>query len=270
MQLQDKVVILTGGGTGIGRAAALLFAERGARVVVCGRRAEMLVETVRLIEERGGHALAVPTNVKNWMRVSRMVSAVLGKFGRVDILVNNAGVAIAKPLVEMREEEWDEMIGTNLKGIFLCCKAVLPSMVEASSGVIVNVSSILGNSGIANFGAYCASKFGVIGLTQALADELGSRGIRIYAVCPGRTSTDMQRQLGGEMIAELSMPPRKVAEKIVGLVSGEVRLPLGGTLVVDEQSWRLGFYEAKHKWLQATRQWLNPFPALRRMKGLMQ
>lgn len=270
MELQNAVVIITGGSTGIGRATALLFAGRGARAVVCGRRPAPLTETVRLIKQKGGDALALPTDVRDWAQVREMVRVVLERFGKVDILVNNAGVAIAKPVVETTEEEWDEMLDTNLKGVFLCCKAVLPSMVEACNGVIVNVSSTLGKTGIANFGAYCASKFGVIGFTQALADELKPRGIRVYAVCPGRTSTDMQRQLGGENIAKLSMPPEKAAEKVMGLVTGEISLPSGSAIVVDEQSVRLALYEAKVKWRQAAKQWLKPIlPILRRIRNLV-
>lgn len=270
MELQDIVVMITGGGTGIGRATALLFAERGARVIVCGRRLEPLTETVRLIEQRGGNALAVPTDVRDEEQVRAMVDMVLKRFGRVDVLVNNAGVAIARPIVETTEEEWDEMLDTNLKGIFLCCKAVLPKMVEACNRIIVNVSSILGKTGMANFGAYSASKFGVIGLTQALADELKPRGIRIYAVCPGSTYTDLHRNIVGEEMAKVAMPPEKIAAKVIGLVTGEILLPSGGAIVVDEQPIRLTPHETRGKWQQVARHWLkSASPMLRKIKGLI-
>lgn len=270
MDLQDAVVIITGGGTGIGRATALLFAERGARVVVCGRRSEPLTKTVRLIEQRGGNALAVLTDVRDWGQVMGMVNTVSGHFGKVDILINNAGVATAKPVVETTGEEWDEMLDTNLKGVFLCCKAVLPSMVEACNGVIVNVSSILGKTGIANMGAYCASKFGIIGLTQALADELKPRGIQVYAVCPGSTYTDLHRRIVGEEIAKVATPPEKIAAKVIGLITGEVRLPSGGAIVVDEQSARLALNEAKGKWQRVAWRWLKPaLPMLRKVRNLV-
>ncbi len=270
MELKGAVVIITGGGTGIGRATALLLAERGARVIVCGRRPGPLAETVRLIEQRAGDALAVPTDVREWAQLREMVNAVLERFGKVDVLVNNAAISIAKPIMDTTMEEWDEMLDTNLKGVFLCCKAVLSSMMEAGNGVIVNISSILGKTGIANMGAYCASKFGVIGLTQALAEELKPRGIRVYAVCPGSTYTDLHRGIVGEEIAKVAMPPEKVAAKIIGLVTGDIRLASGGALVVDEQSVRLAFHEAKGKWRQVARVCLKPaLPILHRMRNLV-
>jgi NAD(P)-dependent dehydrogenase (short-subunit alcohol dehydrogenase family) len=270
MNLKDAVVIVTGGGTGIGRATALLFAEHGARVVVCGRRPEPLTETVRLIKQRGGNALAVLTDVRERGQVMGMVSSALEHFGKVDILINNAGVAILKDIVETTEEEWDNILDTNLKGIFLCCKAVLPNMVEACNGVIVNVSSILGKTGIANMGAYCASKFGIIGITQALADEFKQRGIRIYAVCPGSTYTDLHCRIVGEEVAKMAAPPDQVAAKIIGLITGEVRLPSGGAIEVDEQSARLALNEAKDKWQQVARRWLKPaLPMLRKVRNLI-
>jgi len=270
MQLQDAVVIITGGGTGIGRATALLFAERGAKVVVCGRRPEPLRGTVWLINQRDGDALALPCDVRDLAQVTSMVKVVLQRFGKIDVLMNSAGVAVAKSVVDTTEEEWDEMLDTNLKGVFLCCKAVLPSMVEACNGVIVNVSSTLGKTGIANMGAYCASKFGVIGLTQALAEELKPQGIRVYAVCPGSTYTDLHRGVVGEEMAKLAMPPEKVAARVIGLVTGEISLPSGGAIVVDEQPLRLATHETKGKWRQAARQRLKPvLPILRRVRNLV-
>lgn len=270
MQLKDAVVIVTGGGSGIGKVTALLFAEGGARVIVCGRRPEPLTETVRLIEQRRGNAVAVPIDVTDCTKVASMVHKVLHRFGKVDILINNAGIAIAKPFMETTEREWDEMLDTNLKSIYLCCKAVLPYMVEACSGVIVNVSSVLGKTGIANFGAYCASKFGVIGLTQALADELKPRGIRIYAVCPGSTYTDLHRKIIGEEMAKRGMPPEQVARNIIGLVSGEIQSQSGGSIVVDEQPAYPAPYDTERKWRQVARQRLKPLlPLLHKVKGLI-
>jgi 3-oxoacyl-[acyl-carrier protein] reductase len=218
MELDGAVAIVTGGGSGIGRATALLLARQKANVVVCGRRPARLEETIKVLQATGGRGIALTTDVRDESGVKAMVDAVIARFGRVDVLVNNAGVAVAKPMSETTEEEWNQVIDTNLKGAFLCSKAVLPSMTVAGRGVIVNISSILGRSGLANFSAYCASKFGVIGFSEAMADEYRATGIRVYAVCPGRTSTEMQRQLGGETIARLSMDPAYVAERIVGLV----------------------------------------------------
>lgn len=270
MNLRNAVVIITGGGTGIGRATAILFAEHGAKVVVCGRRLEPIKETVWLINKRGGDAVALPCDVRESADVSLMVETVLQQFNKIDILVNNAGIADAKPIMDTAEEEWDKMLDTNLKGIFLCCKGVLPSMVEASKGLILNVSSILGKKGIANFGAYSASKFGVIGLTQALAAELKPRGIRFYTVCPGATYTDLHSGIVGVEMAKVAMPPEKVAIKIVGLATQEILLPSGESLVVDEQDASLVFSEAQDKWRQVAKKWLKPaLPMLRAIRGLI-
>jgi NAD(P)-dependent dehydrogenase (short-subunit alcohol dehydrogenase family) len=270
MELTDKVAIITGGGTGIGRASALLMAKLGAKVVVCGRRSAPLLETAQLIEQEGGKALALPADVRNSTEVREMVGLVVKHFERIDILLNNAGIALPKPAVEVTEEEWDNILDTNLKGVFLCCQAVLPGMLAASQGVIINVSSILGLAGIANWGPYCAAKFGLLGLTQAWAEELKPKGIEIFTVCPGRTNTEMQRRVGGARIAELSMPPDKVAAKIVGLARGEIRLPSGSAIVVDEQSPRLAFYETKVKGGQIARRWFTPtLPILDRLRQML-
>lgn len=257
MELSDAVALVTGGGTGIGRATALLFAQRGAKVVICGRRLEPLEETARLIKLKGKDPMTVVTDVRDWIQVKDLVDTVLRRHQKVDILINNAGIAISKPVVETSEAEWDETIDTNLKGIFWCCKAVLPSMLTAGTGIIVNVSSILGKSGIANMGAYCASKFGVMGFSQTLADELRTQGIRVYVVCPGATDTSLHRRIVGEEMAKVSMPPEKIGRKIVDLVRGQILLPSGGALVIDDQSDSLAQPKAGWKWGHQIKQWLN-------------
>lgn len=236
MGSKGTVVIITGGGTGIGRATALAFANSGANIAVCGRRLQPLKETVRLIEETGHSALAIQMDVRNGLGIENMVKEVLGRFAKIDILVNNAGIAIAKPIIQTEEDDWDAVLDTNLKGVFLCSKAVLPSMLKANKGVIINVSSVLGMRGAANLVAYCASKFGVIGFTEALAEEFKTKNIRLYAICPGATFTDLHRSVVGEEAARLSMTPEKVAAKIIGLAGGEISLASGSSLVVDEQA----------------------------------
>lgn len=250
MKLLGKIAIVTGGGTGIGKATALLLAAEGAKVIICGRRWEPLETVVHLIQERGGEAFSVKTDMRDWKQVEDMVNAVLNQFGQVNILVNNAGTAIPKPVVELTEAEWNETLDTNLKSVFLGCKAVLPNMIERNEGVIVNVSSTLGKTGLANFGAYCASKFGIIGLTQALADENKTKNVHVYSVCPGRTNTDMQRYLGGDTVAMLSMPPEKVALKICGLVTGNISSSSGKEIIINDQSFQMFIYEVRRikKW----------------------
>ena len=235
MELKDAVVIITGGGTGIGRATALRFAEKGASVVVCGRRRGPLTETVELIKQRGGEALAISADVRIWTEITAMVDSVLERFGKIDCLVNNAGVVMIKPVAETTEKEWSTIMDINLKGVFLCSKAVLPKMLKKGSGLIINVSSTFGRKGVPNLSAYCASKSGIITLTQSLAKELNAKGIQVFAVCPGATDTDMNRVLVGEAVSRQYMPPEKVAEKVVNLTAGEINLRSGASMIVDER-----------------------------------
>jgi NAD(P)-dependent dehydrogenase (short-subunit alcohol dehydrogenase family) len=256
VELEDAVAIVTGGGSGIGRATALLLAGRKAHVVVASRSSGALEETVALIKSRGGHGIAVPTDVRNAVSVQRLVEAVLAGFGRIDVLVNGAGIALAKPVKDLTEEEWDEVVETNLKGVFLCSRAVLPSMITAGQGVIINVSSVLGRVGIGNYGAYCASKFGVIGLTEAMAAECQATGIRNYAVCPGPTFTALHRRLVGEINAQRSMPPERVAERIVGLVTHHAPEGSSVTVVVDEQAPATSSDATSRSWQQRVKRWI--------------
>jgi 3-oxoacyl-[acyl-carrier protein] reductase len=268
MELRGAVVVITGGGTGIGRATAHLFAEKGSAVIVCGRRPEPLAQTVQLIEQRGGEALALSVDVRGSAQIKELTDEVLQRFGTIDVLVNNAGVAISKPILETGENEWDEMLDVNLKGVFLFCKAVLPTMTRSRKGVIINVSSVLGLRALANFGAYSASKFGVVGLTQALAKEIKHQNIRTYAVCPNLTSTAMQTSLSSKRISRLSMEPEKIAEKILALTSREIALESGGALVIDEQSPTLVLYMASGHLFEVVKWYCKPFlNAFRRMMG---
>lgn len=258
MRIKGSVVVVTGGGTGIGRATAQLFAKKKARVVVCGRRPEPLEKTVQLIKQSGGAALAIPTDVRSWEQVVRMVDVTAQQYGKIDVLVNNAGIAIAKSLVDTTEREWDAIINTNLKGIFFCCKAVLPKMLEAKSGYIINISSIYGQNGVANFTAYCASKFGVIGLTQAMAKEISIEAIKAFAVCPGACCTDLNKEMASEEIVKQFMPPEKVAVKIIELVTGEIPLSSGENIVVNEQPLPFTARKRPDGWKRLARLWLRP------------
>jgi len=233
MKLKDTISIITGGGTGIGKALAILLAEQGSTVIVCGRRVEPLNEVVKIIKEKGGQVLALSLDVSNWSQVKQMIDLILSKYGRIDIFVNNAGVAIAKSVIETSEEEWDRINDINLKATFLCSKAVLPFFIKNKKGIIINISSTLGQKAIPNYSAYCASKFGVIGFSQALAEEVRSGGIKVFIVCPAATKTDLHRQLVGEEIAKLAMPPEQVAKKIGDLITGKILLPSGGILIID-------------------------------------
>ena len=177
--------MVTGAGRGIGRAIALAFARAGADVACLARTGKELDETAALVRKEGRKALAVPADVSSEADVSRAAEAVLAAFGRVDILVNNAGVFVYKPFADLTSQDFDRTLAVNLRGTFLCCKAFAPGMAARGAGRILNVASIHGRVGDANVTAQCASKFGVIGLTESLARELKPRGVAVNAICPG-------------------------------------------------------------------------------------
>ncbi len=184
--------IVTGSGRGIGKATALMLAKRDLNVVVCSRTLEEVNSTVGELEKLHTGVLGIKCNVGVASDVEKLVEKTVECFGGVDILVNNAGVAILKQLVDTTEQEWQQTINSNLKSTFLCSKAVLPCMLRQKSGVIVNVSSGAGKAGFENLSAYCASKFGMMGLTESLAWEVASSRIRVMAICPGDVDTVMQ------------------------------------------------------------------------------
>lgn len=236
--VSSRVIIITGAGSGIGRATALACARERAVIAICGRSTIPLRETVSLVEAAGGVARAFVVDVRETESVGKMVKDVVDEFGRIDVLVNNAGVIVAKPFLALNEQEWNEQIAINLTGSYNCCRAVLPSMMTAGEGVIVNVSSVLGRIGIAGYSGYCASKFGVIGLTQSLADEYCGSGIRVYSVCPGGTDTPLHRSVVGDEEAKNAMAPSRVAGVIVDLFDPSKAFPSGKEVVVDDRSVR--------------------------------
>jgi NAD(P)-dependent dehydrogenase (short-subunit alcohol dehydrogenase family) len=191
MKLKDKVAIITGGGTGIGKAISMAFAKEGAKVVVAARTLPRLEETVKAIEAKGGKALAVQTDIADHEQVKRMVAKAIKEFGRVDILVNNAarGTYNNADVVDMGLDEWHESLLINLTGAMLCCKEVLKDMIPRRSGSIVNISSVAGMSGVPWESPYAASKWGLIGFTETLAIEAGKHNIRVNSISPGATRT---------------------------------------------------------------------------------
>jgi len=242
MVLNDSVAIVTGSGRGIGRAIALELAVAGAKVVVnYAGRVDKAEETVRLIREAGGECLAVQADVSQTTEVDRLIKTTLDHFGKIDILVNNAGITRDSLLLRMKEADWDAVLATNLKGVFLCTKAVSKGMLKQRSGVIVNISSVVGLSGNAGQANYAAAKAGIIGFSKSIAKEFASRGIRVNAVAPGYISTDMTETLAEGMQAEVlrAIPlgrlgkPEDVAKLVRFLVSPEASYITGQTLCVD-------------------------------------
>lgn len=241
MRLKDKVSIITGAGRGIGQATALKFAQEGAKVAVCDLSDEAIAQTVGLCERMGAPTLGCVANVTDMATLDAMVRTVVAKWGRVDCLVNNAGIVADAQLKNMTEDQFDKVIAVNLKGVFNCTKAVVDTMLAQQSGVILNASSIVGLYG--NFGQtnYAASKFGVIGMVKTWARELGRRGIRANAVCPGFISTSILATIPEKVIKALEdkVPmgrlgrPEDVANTFAFLASDEASYINGAVIEVS-------------------------------------
>lgn len=198
MVLSQKTAIVTGAGTGIGRAIAIEFARLGMWVTVCNRSPKTGEETTGLANQAGaqtgGRAIFVATDVSKSADVQQMVGTTVETFGGLDVLVNNAGLGITKPLEEFSEEEWDKVIDINLKGHFLCSKYAIPHLKARGGGVIINMSSVLGFVGLPNKSAYCSTKSAILGLTRVMALELAPFNIRVNCLAPGSTDTPMMWQ----------------------------------------------------------------------------
>lgn len=202
--LENKVALVTGASRGIGKAIALDLASNGASIAVnyAGNEAKAN-EVVDEIKANGGNAIAIKADVSNGDEVQAMIKEVLNEFGQLDILVNNAGITRDNLLMRMKDSEWDDVIDTNLKGVFLCTKAVTRQMMKQRNGRIINITSVVGVSGNAGQANYVAAKAGVIGLTKTTAKELASRNITVNAVAPGFITTDMTDELNEDIKADL-------------------------------------------------------------------
>ena len=228
MRLRGQTAIVTGGGRGIGRAICLALAREGADIVVVARTEKEIRETARMVEKEGRRAFAVSTDIRIEKDVENMVSEAMNVFGRIDILVNNAGVAHRKYMVDTSIEEYENIMDTNVKGMFFCTKHALPHLLKRGEGRIVNISSGAGKHGIPKLSIYCASKFAVIGFTESIAYEIGG-GVQVYAVCPASVDTDMYRSLHSD---EPVLKPEVVALKVLELCLPDTTLPSGSSVDV--------------------------------------
>jgi len=189
--LAGQVAVVTGAGRGIGRAVAQAFAREGAVVALCARSAQELAAVRREIEAAGGRAVVRPTDVSDEAAVAALVSETLRAFGRIDCLVTAAGLAAFGPVAEAKTAEWDETMAVNLRGVFLCCRAVLPTMMAACRGTIINIGSIVTSRTLPGSAAYTASKYGLLGLSRVLAEEMRPHGVRVGVLSAGATDTPL-------------------------------------------------------------------------------
>jgi NAD(P)-dependent dehydrogenase (short-subunit alcohol dehydrogenase family) len=245
--LDGKSALITGGGGGIGRATALVFAREGARVAVSDFVAETAAETVALINAAGGQAMSVTADVTDAAQVAAMIKTVVATYGRLDCAFNNAGIAgfhvdtINKKTHEWSEAAFDRMVAVNLKGVWLCMAAELPQMMAQGGGAIVNTASIGGLSGLPTSSVYVATKHGVIGFTKTAAVEYAASNIRVNAVCPGyvrtRMTEEVMRRRGDEILGLVPFrrmaAPEEIAEMVAWLCSDRASYVSGAAYNVD-------------------------------------
>jgi len=238
-RFEGKVVLITGAGSGIGRATAKLFARRGANVIVADVDPEGGKETVAMIRKEGGDAAFIEVDVTKSENVKRMVEFALGNYGRIDVLFNNAGIELHGKyrLEDTSEQGWDKVLDVNLKGLFLCSKYVISEMIKQGGGVVVNNASI---DGLFSFpspnASYCASKGGVVLLSKTMARNCAAHNIRVNCICPGPVATGMTKPTE-EMLRQIPIhrigKPEEIAKVVLFLASDESSFMVGSTVVVD-------------------------------------
>ena len=254
MKLKDKVAIITGGGTGIGKAISFAFANEGAKLVIAARDLPRLEEVAKEIKSKGGKVKAIQTDISDHEQVKRMVAQTIDEFGQIDILVNNAarGTFNNADVADMGTDDWYESMAINLTGTMLCCKEVLKYMIPRRSGNIINVSSVAGISGVPKESPYVASKWGVIGFTETLAIEAGKHNIRVNCISPGATRTqefedwvkvsaksvgipfeEVMRKLTDNITLKRIAEPSEIAACIVFLASDDSSAMTGHNLIAS-------------------------------------
>jgi len=215
--LAGQVALITGGSQGIGLAIARRLGSLGARLALCARGKARLMKAVGALRAEGFEVLPVAANVARAKDVAALVQQTKQKLGVIDILVNNAGVGVFTPAHELSEGDWDRVMDTNLKGAWLCSKAVAPQMIRRGTGHIINISSLAGKNTFAGGGVYCASKWGLLGLSGCMAEDLRAHGVRVSAVCPGSVQTEFSPHAGKD--PQKMLQPDDVAHVVAMLVT---------------------------------------------------
>ena len=215
--LKGQTALITGASRGIGLAIARKLGAMGAQLALCARDAGRLEQAEAELRQAGCRTLAVPADVTDAAAVDALVQKVIGTLGGIDILVNNAGIGVFAQLHELREDDWDRVMNTNLKGVYLCSRAVAPQMMRRHGGHIINISSLAGKNAFAKGGVYCASKWGLQGMTACMAEDLRGYGIRVSAVCPGTVETEFSPHAGKD--AKKMLQPDDVAHVVAMLVT---------------------------------------------------
>jgi len=241
MKLAGKVAVITGGARGIGHSTAVKFAAEGAKIAVCDINPELMQQTLGEIRSKGGEAEGYAVDVTDKQHIAAMVEGVMAQWGRIDCVVNNAGIVMDAQLKNMTDDQFDKVIDINLKGVYNCTRAIVDIMLKQESGVILTTSSIVGLYG--NFGQtnYAASKFAVIGMTKTWARELGRKGIRAIAVCPGFIATPILKKMPDQVLQDMAKKvpcgrlgtPEEVANVFAFLASDEASYINGAVISVD-------------------------------------
>ena len=246
MRLQNKIAIVTGGGSGIGRGISEMFSREGAKVMVVDWEVTGGMEVIAQIKDAGGEAMFLKVDVSRAMDTRNMVRTAVETWGKLDILVNNAGIVRVGSVIETSEDEWDEVLNINLKGVFLCSKFAIPEMIRTGSGTIINIASVGGLVGPAELAAYGSAKAGVINLTRQMAVDFGPEGIRVNCISPGTIVTEMHQAFYSAeekdaVLAEWASTkplrkvgyPKDIAYAAIYLASDESAFVTGTNLIVD-------------------------------------